>query len=88
MALQNNEGDYPLGAANDPRAPWNQEKIEYKDVDVTVCVSLSKAITLSLPEDYTEQDVHESILNSLTHKEINNLEKNGWIMDDFQIIQE
>lgn len=88
MGTRNNEGDYPPGAANDPKAPWNQEKVKYQDVDVTVCVSLSKAIALSLPEDYTEQDMYESLLSSLTRMEIKNLEKNGWIIDDFQIIQE
>lgn len=88
MTTQNNEGGYPPGAEYDPRAPWNQEKVKYKVVDIVVCVSLSKTISMSLPEDYTEDDIIDKLHDSSVRKDIENMEKNKWNIDDYQIIDE
>lgn len=39
--------NYPAGAENDPRAPWNEEEPEAVDVDVLVSISLSKQTTIT-----------------------------------------
>lgn len=89
MVTQNNEGGYPPGAEYDPRAPWNQEKVKYKVVDITVCVSLSKVISLFLPENYTEDDIIDQLHNSsVVRKDLESMEKNRWNIDDYQIIDE
>lgn len=44
-------GDYPLGAKNDPRAPWNEEENPEVEIDVTVSVTLSKTVTVKV-RDY------------------------------------
>lgn len=38
---------YPLGAYNDPNAPYNQHDNEPIDVDVSVTITLSKGTTIS-----------------------------------------
>lgn len=38
--------NYPLGAANDPRAPYNQPDSEPIDTDVIVLYSMSKSLTI------------------------------------------
>ena len=46
-----NSGDYPLGAAYDPRAPYNET--ENPEVEVTVCVSVTYHKTFKLKvKDY------------------------------------
>lgn len=42
--------NYPIGAENDPRAPWNQEEPEPKTVDVTVSITLSKTFTIKISD--------------------------------------
>ena len=44
-------GYYPAGAEFDPRAPWNEEEQPYKEVEVTVSITVSK--TMKIPvKDY------------------------------------
>lgn len=40
----NNMDNYPLGAANDPRAPYNQDENPEVEVEVTVSITLSKTV--------------------------------------------
>lgn len=47
----NNLGDYPLGAKNDSRAPWNEEENPEVEIDVTVSVTLSKTVKVKV-KDY------------------------------------
>lgn len=44
-------GDYPLGAANDPRAPWNEEENPEVEIDVLVSITLSKSVKVKV-KDY------------------------------------
>ena len=45
-------GYYPAGAEHDPNAPWNQEDIPEREVEVTVSVTLSKTLKIKV-SDYT-----------------------------------
>lgn len=56
-----NNGDYPLGAAHDPRAPYNEK--ENPEVEVTVCVSVTYHKTFKLKvrdyeilDEYVDED--------------------------------
>lgn len=44
--------NYPPGAENDPRAPWNQVDPEPRTIEVTVSISLSKTMKIDV-DDYT-----------------------------------
>lgn len=41
-----NNDNYPLGAASDSRAPWNQVDNSEVDVDVEVSITLSKVVRI------------------------------------------
>ena len=43
-------GDYPLGAANDPRAPYNQKENPKVEISVTVSVTLSKTVKVKVSD--------------------------------------
>ena len=47
----NSLGDYPLGAANDPRVPYNQKENPEVEINVTVSVTLSKTVKVKV-NDY------------------------------------
>ena len=56
----NSLGDYPLGAANDPRAPWNEEENPEVEIDVTVNVTLSKTVKVKVKDyDVVDEGVDE-----------------------------
>ena len=44
-------GDYPLGAVNDPRAPYNDVENPEVELNVLVSVTLSKVVTVKV-KDY------------------------------------
>jgi len=44
-------GDYPLGAANDPCAPYNEVENPEIEIDVTVSITLSKTVKVKV-KDY------------------------------------
>lgn len=44
-------GNYPPGAAHDPRAPWNQEDLPEVQVDRKFMVDLEKVVTITT-DDY------------------------------------
>ena len=45
----------PIGADNDPNAPWNQGDNPEKEVEVTVSITLSKTVKIKV-SDYTVLD--------------------------------
>ena len=47
-----NNYDYPIGADNDPEAPWNEKSNKPKKVEVTVSITLSKTVEVVV-DDYT-----------------------------------
>ena len=49
-----NNYDYPLGADNDS-APWNQEKLPEREIEVTVSITLSKTAKIKV-SDYKVVD--------------------------------
>ena len=41
-------GYYPPGAEHDPNAPWNQEELPEREIEVTVSVTLSKTVKIKV----------------------------------------
>lgn len=76
--------DYPLGAKNDPRAPYNEVCHT-----VSVCVSVTYHKTIDV-EVYGAYDI--DALTEVAKYEVENdvlpLEQNGWIQDEIEVVEE
>lgn len=57
----NSLGGYPLGAANDPNAPYNQKDPEKVKVKVCVSVTYSQLLEVEVEEGYTEVELKEAV---------------------------
>ena len=70
--------NYPLGAANDPNAPYNEPLTKYAKVraEVTVDIGTMIDIFVEVDEDgYPDmEDLREAIIEVLRNKFINNSE--------------
>lgn len=53
--------NYPPGAANDPRAPYNQKEPETIKVKVCVSVTYSKELEVEVEEGYSEIDLRDAV---------------------------
>ena len=64
--------NYPLGAINDPRAPYNESLIEYKDFTVEVSVELGTMIKVISEVDengYVDtEDFRNNVIKELKQK--------------------
>lgn len=77
-----NNGDYPLGAESDLRAPYNQKSKAKREIEVTVSLSLSKTIKVEVSDyksykdgdeegeylsyDYSECDLRKAVEDQIT----------------------
>lgn len=57
MCTSNSLGGYPLGAENDPRAPFNEKPKKKVLVNVTISVTYSKTLDIVAEEGYTDADL-------------------------------
>jgi hypothetical protein len=60
----NSLGGYPLGAENDPRAPYNEKPKEKVKVNVTVSVTYSKTFDVEVEEGYESTDLIDAVKES------------------------
>ena len=67
-------GYYPAGAEHDPNAPWNQEDIPEREVEVTVSITLSKTLKIKVSDytvdsegnvDYSDCNLREAVENQI-----------------------
>ena len=77
----------PLGAENDPRAPWNEPEPKLIDVEVGLDVIVTRNVILQMKEGYASTELEDALIRyaeSKFHKE-----KNDWkVMDiDYEIIK-
>lgn len=79
------DGGYPAGAANDPRAPYNQKEEKMK---VSVCVSFTcyKHIDVEVDCPY-DNDMLQQVADEETYKERKTLWDKGWEEDEFTVIK-
>jgi hypothetical protein len=52
------DGNYPLGAANEDSAPYNQPKVELPKVYRTISISFE--VGVEVPENYTDADLMDA----------------------------
>ena len=61
-----NNYDYPIGADNNPEAPWNEKSNKPKKVEVTVSITLSKTVEVEV-DDYTTEETNEDGCYGVTY---------------------
>ena len=78
--------NYPLGAANDPNAPYNELLTKYAKVraEVTVDIGTMVDVFVEVDEDgYPDmEDLREAVIEALCNKFINN---SGDVLSDIHI---
>ena len=77
----------PLGAENDPRAPWNEPERKLIDVEVELEVIVTRNVIIQMSEGYISTELNDALISyaeSKFHKE-----KNNWkVIDiDYKIIE-
>lgn len=74
----------PAGAANDPRAPYNQELDE--EVEVLISVTYSKSMSVLVPKGTSEAELKKHIEESVfkPHEALGGT----WAVDEFEVIKE
>lgn len=97
-------GNYPPGAEYSPKAPFNVDVVEPKDIKVTVSVTISKTVSVKV-SDYKEDryldedgnpcvdyDYSDCNLEDAVRQQIalpeNSREFNDWCVDDFEVVKE
>ena len=74
----------PLGAADDPRAPYNEEP--YVEVEVLASITYSKSMSIHVPKGSTEEEIKAFAKKSIfrPHEALGGT----WTIDEFEIIPE
>lgn len=80
--------NYPPGAKDDPRAPYNQKEPELVKKKILVSVTLSKSIELKVPEDFDRIDLCEAFNESPEYQELKTLWDKHWSEDEFEIMED
>lgn len=65
--MMSSNGNYPMGAENDPNAPWKQEEPEYKEVEVTISLTISKTVKIVVPD---VEKLDDSILKEAVKEQL------------------
>jgi hypothetical protein len=60
--------NYPPGAEFDPNAPWNQVD---REVEVLVSITMSRVVTVTVSENYTEESLKTAVNDELGEPEKN-----------------
>lgn len=77
--------NYPMGAALDPSAPYNQSDPEPVEVDCYVSYSLSKSMPIKV-HNYSTSEEYESDMDDDGHRYCNKIQENNF--DDTNFIEE
>lgn len=77
--------NYPMGAALDPSAPYNQPNQKPVEVDCCVSYSLSKSMPVKV-HNYSTSEEYESDMDDDGHRYCNKIQENNF--DDTNFIEE
>ena len=55
--------NYPLGAKDDPRAPWNEKPIRTEEIEVEVVLTVSRNVSLKVPIGADIMDISIAVDN-------------------------
>ena len=95
-------GGYPMGAENDPNAPYNQEENPEVEVEVTVSVTYHKTFKIKVKDYEIVDEGEDEDGNYFCERDFSNCnlydaaerqldlhgasEETGWTQDEFEII--
>ena len=77
--------NYPMGAALDPSAPYNQSDPKPVEIDCCVSYSLSKSMPVKI-QNYSTSEEYESDIDNEGHKYCHKFQENNF--DDTNFIEE
>ena len=77
--------NYPMGAALDPSAPYNQSNPNPIEVDCCVSYSMSKSMPVKI-QNYSTSEEYESNIDDKGHRYCHKFEENNF--DDTNFIEE
>ena len=77
--------NYPMGAALDPSAPYNQSNPEPVEVNCCVSYSLSKSMSVKV-QNYSVSEEYESDIDAEGHRYCHKFQENNF--DDTNFIEE
>lgn len=80
--------NYPLGAKDDPRAPYNQPDPIKVTKRVLVSITLSKTLELEVPEDFDRIDLCDAFSGCPEYSQLKTLVDNHWNEDEFEIMED
>lgn len=80
-------GGYPLGADEDPNAPWREKEPEKVKVDVCVSICMHKTITVEVPEDYDNVDLYDAV-QDVIWDDLCYIREKEYIEDEFEVVEE
>ena len=77
----------PLGAENDPRAPWNEPEPKLLDIEVELDIIVTRNVTVQMEEGFTSTELDDTLIRYAESKF--SKEKNDWkVMNtDYEIIK-
>jgi len=77
----------PLGAENDPRAPWNEPEPKLIDVEVELDIIVTRNVTVQMEEGFTSTELDATLIRYAESKF--SKEKNDWeVMDiDYEVLR-
>lgn len=74
----------PIGADNDPNAPWNQEDPKPRTIEVTVSITLSKTVRVEV-DNYTTEDETDENGNHSTYYDYSNCDLEQAVRDQIPL---
>ena len=84
-SLNPNSNYPPMSQSDWDRAPWNEKEPKEVIVDVTISQTLSRTVTVTVPENYDDYDLREAVRNQVSLPSNTSSE---WVEDDFEVIKE
>ena len=77
----------PLGAENDPMAPWNEPEPKIVDLEVEITVIIAKKMVIRVEEGYTNFQLFNALKEYADTQFFK--EKNAWeVLDiDYEVIK-
>ena len=77
----------PLGAENDPTAPWNEPEPKLLDIEVELDIIVTRNVTVQMEEGFTSTELDDTLIRYAESKF--SKEKNDWkVMNtDYEIIK-
>lgn len=74
-----------LMQSEEQAAPWNQTEQTLREVDVTISETLSKTVTVEVPDIYDKFDLRDAVRDQILCPSDR---CKDWDLDDFEVIEE